>query len=133
VSGGGGGLRRLQKQANFLQEEFRTAGLGEELEGLLHLQRLLFYKEGIGGVGGEHEQATGGQFMLQASDKLETGFFRHGDVAEDERGRKSPRAFHSFGRGVGDLGVKAIGLKDEMEGVGDESVVVHNQNTLFHR
>jgi hypothetical protein len=125
-------LDGAEEGAGFEEEEFGTAGFIEELEGAVGA----FGFEGdlihVAGVGGEQEELAVGHLAMDFFGELEAAFVGHGDVGEQEAGREGACACETFFGGVGGLGVVAVGLEDEIESVGDQMVVVDDENTLLH-
>ena len=116
----------------FAEECFGAAGFVEELERELGAGGVLLYLDVVAGVGGEHEEFALGHLMLNLFDELEAVLLGHGDVAEEELGGEGSGSGEAFGGGVDGLGFVAVGLEDESESIGDQAVIVDDQNTLFH-
>jgi hypothetical protein len=125
-------LGGAEEGAGFEKEEFGTAGFVEELEGAI----VAFGFEGdlihVAGVGGEQEELAVGHLAMDFFSELKATFVGHGDVGEQEAGREGARTLETFLGGVGGFGVVAVGLEDEIESVGDQTVVVDDENTLLH-
>ncbi len=122
----------MEEGLGFVEEEFGAAGLAEELEGAAGARDVLFDLNGIAGVRGKHEQLAVGHYVVERLGELEAVLFRHGDVAEEEGGRKGASAGKAIGCRVDGFGFITVYFEDELKGVGYKVVVVDDQDTLFH-
>lgn len=116
----------------FVEEEFGAAGLAEELEGTAGAGDVLLDLDGVAGVGGEHEELAVGHLVVERFDELEAVLLGHGDVAEKEAGDEGPSAGQAIGCRVDGFAFVAVGLKDEIKGIGYKMIVVDDEYTLFH-
>jgi hypothetical protein len=122
----------MEEILGFAEQNFGTAWLAEELERTLRSCGVLLDLYDVGVVGREHEQFAVGKLVVNLFSELQAALLRHGDVAEEESGVEGSNASQTFGGRVDRLGLVAVRLKDHVESIGYQTVVVDNQNTLLH-
>jgi hypothetical protein len=125
-------LGGFEEELGFAEEVFGAAGFGDEFEGAVIEGGVILDFSSVAGVGGEHEDFAVGLLGVEPVGKLEAGFDRHSDIAEEEAGGEGAGALEAVGGRVGGFGVVAVGLEDEVEGVGDHAIIVDDQDALFH-
>ncbi len=116
-----------------MEEFFGAAGFVEEFQGAVVEGGVVADLGGVAAVGREHEDLAFGLLGVELVGELEAGFDGHGDVAEEEAGGEGAGALEAGGGGVDGFGLVAVGLKDQVEGVGDHAIVVDDQDALLHR
>jgi hypothetical protein len=70
--------------------------------------------------------------VVERFGELEAVLLGHGDVAEQEGGRKGLSPGQAIGCRVDGFGLIAVYFEDELKGVGYKVVIVDDQYTLFH-
>jgi hypothetical protein len=122
----------LEEVVGFAEEDFRAAGFVEHAEGAVHAGGVLLDFDGVAGVGGEHEELAVGQLALKCFSELQARLVGHGDIAEEEAGIEGASAGKTFGGGVDSFRLVPVGLEDEVKSIGDQTIVIDYENTLFH-
>jgi hypothetical protein len=123
----------LEEGFGFVEEELGAAGLAEELERAAGARDVLLDLYGVAGIGGEHEELAVGHLVVKGLGELEAVLVGHGDVAEKEAGDEGSGAGQTISCRVDGFAFVAVGLKDEIEGIGYKVVIVYDQYTLFHK
>jgi hypothetical protein len=119
-----------QHGSRFAEKLGWLTGFGEDAYRARQLAGLLTNVLQVGVERGEHDDTAGGKLLRDIADKREAVAIWHGDVAEEEVGRKLAGAIERLVRGVGSSGVEATLREDESERVGDQTVIVNDQNSL---
>jgi hypothetical protein len=85
---------------------------------------------------GQNEEAAGRKFLTDIVHQSNPIATWHGDIAEKEVWMEVPGLFKGLLGGVAGERVKATLLEDQTEGIGDQTVVIYDQNSLrsrYHR
>ena len=114
-----------------LAEEFGgLAGLGEDAHGTGQFAGLFAHVLQVGVEAGEDDDAAGWELAGDVVHQGEAVLARHGDIAEEQVRDKLTGALEGLIGGVCGLCVKAILREDEGQCVGDQTVIVNDQNSL---
>jgi len=116
----------------FVEEEFGAAGFAEELEGAAGARDVLLDLDRVAGVGGEHQELAVGHDVVKRFGELEAVLLGHGDVAKEQGGIEGSGAGQAIGCRIDGFGFIAVYFEDQLKSVGYKTVIVDDQDTLFH-
>jgi hypothetical protein len=119
-----------QKGGGLAQQLRRLAWFGENAYRPGKLTGLLTHILQVGVEAGENKDAAAWQLERHVLDQIETIAPRHRHVAKQKMGSKGSRTDQGLIRGVNGLGFKPILAKDKGQGIGYQTIIVNDQNSL---
>ncbi len=128
--GHGGGLGAGEHGVGLAEEFGGLAGLGEDAHGVGQSAGLFAHLLQVGVETGEDDDAAGWELAGDVVHQGEAVPAGHGDIAEEQVRDKLTGTLEGLVGGVCGLCVEAILREDEGQCIGDQTVIVNDQNSL---
>jgi hypothetical protein len=123
-------LRRRQQSSGLAEKFCGLAGFCEDAYGAGKLAGLFAYAFEVGVKTGEHNDAAGRLFLCHVAQKRESISAGHGDIAEQQMRVELSSKREPLISGVGSSSVKAALAEYQRECIGNQTVIVDDQNAL---